>query len=133
MNRRGFLERAAQLLALGIAGDQLELVERLTWRRRFFPSAAIPSTAITPGYYTPSFLFWAVEPGAYSVVFDPLSRSLSVPGYTVDDRGRVRDGAGTIVAYVNPSPKFNLVGEGHYRVSPGPVRVAEVILRGERR
>src|ERR1051325_4063800 len=82
-NRRGFLERATQLLALGIAGDQLELVERLTWRRRFFPSAAIPSTAITPGYYTPSFLFWAVEPGAYSVVFDPLSRSLSVPGYTV--------------------------------------------------
>lgn len=33
--RRDFLKRAAQLVALGVAGDQLELLDRLTHRKVF--------------------------------------------------------------------------------------------------
>ena len=37
MDRRRFLRRAALIAAGAVAADQIELLERLTWRRRFFP------------------------------------------------------------------------------------------------
>lgn len=36
MHRRDFLRRASLLAAGVVAADQLDLVERLGWRRRFF-------------------------------------------------------------------------------------------------
>jgi len=41
MNRRDFLRRAAIVATGAIAADQLELLERLTHRRRFFPAADV--------------------------------------------------------------------------------------------
>jgi hypothetical protein len=41
MDRRQFLKNAALIAAGAIAGDQLSLLERLGWKRRFFPSAQL--------------------------------------------------------------------------------------------
>ena len=40
MDRRQFLQRSAILAAGAIAADQLELIERLGWRRTIFPAGA---------------------------------------------------------------------------------------------
>lgn len=37
MNRRDFLRRSALIAAGAVAADQLELLDRLGWVRRFFP------------------------------------------------------------------------------------------------
>lgn len=37
MNRRDFLQRAGLIAAGAVAADQLDLLDRLGWRRRFFP------------------------------------------------------------------------------------------------
>ena len=39
MDRRSFLRRAALVAAGAVAGDQLEVLDRLTHRRRVFPGA----------------------------------------------------------------------------------------------
>lgn len=41
MNRRDFVRRSAILAAGVVAADQLELVERLGWTRRLFPSCDV--------------------------------------------------------------------------------------------
>ena len=41
MNRREWLKKAALIAASGIAADQLEILEHLSWTRTLFPSAAI--------------------------------------------------------------------------------------------
>jgi hypothetical protein len=41
MDRRTWLRNAALIAAGAVAADQLDLLERLTWRRRFFPGADI--------------------------------------------------------------------------------------------
>lgn len=47
MNRRDFLRRSA-LVAAGIAAaDQLEILEGLTWRRRFFAWGPLADCHIT--------------------------------------------------------------------------------------
>jgi hypothetical protein len=43
MKRRDFLQRAASLVALGVAADQLELLERLAHTRTVFPGWRAPS------------------------------------------------------------------------------------------
>lgn len=42
MNRREFARRAALIVAGVAAADQLELVEKLGWKRRFFPGWGSP-------------------------------------------------------------------------------------------
>jgi hypothetical protein len=37
MNRRDFLRRASLVAAGAVAADQLDLIERLGWRRKLFP------------------------------------------------------------------------------------------------
>lgn len=44
MDRREWLKRAALIATGTVAADQLELLDRLGWVRRLFPSAAIPPT-----------------------------------------------------------------------------------------
>jgi hypothetical protein len=41
MNRRDWLKKLTALAAIGIAGDQLEIMEKLNWKRTLFPSAAV--------------------------------------------------------------------------------------------
>lgn len=41
MNRREWLKRASLVAAGTVAADQLELLDRLGWVRRLFPSAAV--------------------------------------------------------------------------------------------
>lgn len=41
MNRRDFLQRATIVASGAVAADQLELLDRLGWVRRFFTSVAI--------------------------------------------------------------------------------------------
>lgn len=65
MNRRDFLRRAALVAAGAVAADQLELVERLGWRRRFFPG-------------------WSRSPDAYM-----MYRGVKIDGYTVRSGGIV--------------------------------------------
>lgn len=43
MDRRQFFRNATLIAAGTVAADQLELLERLTWKRRCFPSAALSS------------------------------------------------------------------------------------------
>jgi hypothetical protein len=43
MNRRDFLRRAALIAAGAVAADQLDLIERLGWRRKLFPGWTAPS------------------------------------------------------------------------------------------
>lgn len=49
MNRRAFFRNASLLAAGAVAADQLELVERLGWKRRFFAGWSEPAypTALT--------------------------------------------------------------------------------------
>lgn len=42
MNRRDFLRRASLVAAGAVAADQLDLIERLGWRRKFFPGWSAP-------------------------------------------------------------------------------------------
>ena len=44
-SRRDFLGRAAALVALGVAADQIELIERLMWRRTAFAGWSAPTLA----------------------------------------------------------------------------------------
>lgn len=44
MDRRAFLRNSALITSGVVAADQLELLDRLGWVRRFFPSAAIGRT-----------------------------------------------------------------------------------------
>lgn len=39
MNRRKFLRNSALIAAGIVAADQLEILDRLTWKRKFFPGA----------------------------------------------------------------------------------------------
>lgn len=52
MNRREFLHRASMLAALGIAAEDLDLIERLGWKRTLFPSVDL-----RPAMRTISFEF----------------------------------------------------------------------------
>jgi hypothetical protein len=52
MNRRDFLRRSALIAAGAVAADQLELIERLGWRRKFFAGwTPQPNTVGTKGLY----------------------------------------------------------------------------------
>lgn len=41
MNRRTWLKRSAMMAAAGVAADQLDLVDRLLWKRTLYPSIAL--------------------------------------------------------------------------------------------
>jgi hypothetical protein len=43
MNRREWFKKAAILATGAVAANQLELLDRLGWKRTLFPSAAIPT------------------------------------------------------------------------------------------
>jgi len=44
MNRRDFLRRASLIAAGIVAADQLELLEKLSWKRTMFPSGQLDNT-----------------------------------------------------------------------------------------
>lgn len=64
MDRRAFL-RGASLIAAGVAVDQLELVERLGWTRRFFPGWRADEWSVTadgwPGPYAGNTVYVTVS------------------------------------------------------------------------
>jgi hypothetical protein len=59
MSRRAFLTRSAILAAGVVAVDQLELVDRLGWTRRFFPSAPMHLTLWGDGIHDDTQAFGA--------------------------------------------------------------------------
>jgi hypothetical protein len=79
MDRRSFL-RAAGLVAAGVvAGDQLELLERLTHRRRFFPGWSPMPTLYGDGIHDDSAALQALVDGreVYSVYDAQIIRAPS--------------------------------------------------------
>jgi hypothetical protein len=48
MDRRQFLKRAALIAAGAVAADQLELFDRLGWKRKFFPGFSSSYPLILP-------------------------------------------------------------------------------------
>lgn len=45
MNRREWLRNASIIVAGAVAADQIEIIDRLSWRRRFFGSADVRGRA----------------------------------------------------------------------------------------
>lgn len=103
MNRRDFLRRSALIAAGVVAADQIDLLDRLGWRRKFFPGWTAPRS--TAGLYRITGIESTFHPehmatltfelrgeqGSGAVVLDrahPAARSL-VSRYHVGDMVRV--------------------------------------------
>lgn len=57
MNRRDFLRRASMIAAGAVAADQLELLDRLGWVRRFFPGFG-SGAVVAPYAWNSTTLEW---------------------------------------------------------------------------
>lgn len=61
MNRRDFLRRAAIVATGAVAADQLDLLERLTWRRRHFASVDLATSDAIFSIAQPTYAAWAAN------------------------------------------------------------------------
>jgi hypothetical protein len=71
MERRDFFRRAALVAAGVVAADQLDLLERLTWKRRFFPGWSEPAQG------------WQTQSGTWGISGN--SEYLVIPARTLVD------------------------------------------------
>jgi hypothetical protein len=73
VNRRDWLRRATALVAAGVAADQLDIIERLSWTRSLFPSADVGRSVTSGGFFERVILFGRAPSGSWEKIGAPTS------------------------------------------------------------
>jgi hypothetical protein len=87
MNRRDFLKRLGLVTAGIVAADQLEVIERLGWKRRFFPGFTEPSKVYEYQEFALGFMITRemLEDDLYAGTFRELAKKMEVRESFMDD------------------------------------------------
>ena len=91
MNRREFLKHAGLIAAGAVAADQLELLDRLGWRRRFFPGFTKSDPYFITKQFTLGFLI-TQEMIEDDVIYPPPDRLFELVNIFDVKRSEMLDG-----------------------------------------